>query len=124
VNEITRGTCQISSRFFRENNRIWVFDCGSNFLQPIDETNISLRRIPGMPIFQFDLIDGRKIAGTGGFPCLSRSEAELVADGLALRLARDEPDLIGEGYAVSVKTEDGDEIYRVEVDAINKRRAH
>lgn len=73
-----------------------------------------------MPVFHFDLVDGITIKDAGGHPCADFEEAKLVATGLAVRLAKTEPHLIGKGFAIAVKTQDDEEVFRADLDLINK----
>jgi hypothetical protein len=73
-----------------------------------------------MRVFHFDLVDGTTIADAGGYPCADLAEAKEIADGLAYRLARSERQLIGKGLAVTVKSEDDEEVYRAELDVVNR----
>jgi|HubBroStandDraft_1064217.scaffolds.fasta_scaffold511644_1 hypothetical protein len=73
-----------------------------------------------MRVFHFDLVDGTIIADAGGYPCADLAEATEIANGLAYRLARSEPQLIGKGLAIAVKSEDEEEVYRAEIDVVNR----
>jgi hypothetical protein len=73
-----------------------------------------------MTVFHFDLVGGINIVDAGGHPCVDLHEAGEIARDLALRLVREEPQLVGKGFAISVKTEDGEEVYRAQLDTINR----
>jgi hypothetical protein len=75
-----------------------------------------------MLVFHFDLVDGTTIADAGGHLCADVPEAQEVARYLAIQLARSEPQLVGRGLAVAVKSQDGEEIYRAEIDELHRRR--
>jgi hypothetical protein len=75
-----------------------------------------------MELYHFDLVDSQKIADADGHPCTSFPEAVAIANGLAVKLAREEPQLVGLGYAISVKNERDEEVYRAEIDNMNRRQ--
>ncbi len=77
-----------------------------------------------MPVFHFDLVDGTTVPDVTGHECADLFEAQEIADGLALRLVRNEPQLIGWGFAMSVKSEEGVELYRAELDVLCKPAAN
>ncbi|WP_441277241.1 DUF6894 family protein [Tardiphaga sp. 172_B4_N1_3] len=73
-----------------------------------------------MTLYEFDIEDGVVVNGAS-CECASMAEAHALALRLAFQLAREEPEMIGRGCAISVKSEDGLERRRVEIDDINRR---
>lgn len=66
--------------------------------------------------YHFDLVDPNSVTDAGGALLDDDSQARKVARNLAQEVRESRPHLIGHGYGISVRTANGAEVFRVEID--------
>jgi hypothetical protein len=69
-----------------------------------------------MPRFYFDLIDGKKVPDPAGQMLRDEGAAARVADKLARDIYKIRPELRGKDFSILVRGEDGEEVYRAELE--------
>ncbi len=69
-----------------------------------------------MPRFYFDLIDGKKVPDPAGQMLRDAGAATRVADKLARDIYKIRPELRGKDFSILVRGEDGEEVYRAELE--------
>jgi hypothetical protein len=74
-----------------------------------------------MPFYSFGLQEGALISGYSSRHCAGMTEARIIALVLAFRMVRHSPELIRKRYGISVKSKDGTEHCRVELDDVFRR---
>lgn len=73
-----------------------------------------------MPRFYFDLIDGKKVPDPAGQMLRDKGAATRVADKLARDIYKIRPELRGKDFSILVRGEDGEEVYRAEIEAADQ----
>jgi hypothetical protein len=69
-----------------------------------------------MPRYHFDLVNSEEITDVIGAILNDDEQAEKVALSLARDVREAKPEFIGKGYEIVVRSEDGNEIFRVLID--------
>jgi hypothetical protein len=72
-----------------------------------------------MPLYHFDLVDGRTVADEGGRELADDITAADEADTMAAELGKTRPELSGKGYAILVTNIDGEEVHRALIDQVS-----
>ncbi len=72
-----------------------------------------------MPVYHFDLVNGKTIADQGGAELSDDIAAMDSADAIARRLLGQRPDLKKRYYAILVTNDEGDEVCRLPLDVIH-----
>jgi hypothetical protein len=75
-----------------------------------------------MPRYHFDLVSSEEVTDVTGAILDDDEQAEKVALGLAVDVREAKPEFIGKGYEIVVRTEDGNEIFRVSIDRVPGRK--
>ena len=73
-----------------------------------------------MQRYHFDLVDTTCVSNAGGALLEDDRQARKVAHDIAHDVRKTRPELIGQGYRISVKTQDGNEICLVAIDAVEQ----
>jgi len=74
-----------------------------------------------MPRYHFDLVNPEAVTDVTGAILDDDDQAEKIAQSLATDVRAARPDFIGKGCEIVVRSEDGDEIFRVSIDRTPKR---
>jgi hypothetical protein len=74
-----------------------------------------------MPRYHFDLVDTEEVTDVIGAILDDDLHAVKIAQSLATDVRAARPDFIGRGCEIVVRTEDGNEIFRISIDRIPKR---
>jgi hypothetical protein len=74
-----------------------------------------------MPRYHFDLVNPEEVTDVTGAILDDDNQAEKIARSLATDVRAVRPDFIGKGCEIVVRTEDGNEIFRVSIDRLPKR---
>ena len=74
-----------------------------------------------MPRYHFDLVDTEEVTDVIGAILDDDHHAVKIAQSLATDVRAARPDFIGRGCEIVVRTEDGNEIFRISIDRIPKR---
>jgi hypothetical protein len=71
-----------------------------------------------MPRYHFDLVASEEVTDVTGATLDNDDQAERVALSLATDVREAKPEFIGKGYEIVVRTEEGNEIFRVSIDHV------